>query len=145
MKTKTKRRPAVKAGARKTAAKRRAAAPKRAKRADRWHWHRLALAALRERLADEARELRSASAGPLNSEVGDFADAAEGRSGRELIEAELRTEEGLLEEVDAALARLAAGTYGICEATGRAILPSRLRAIPWTRFNRVAAERRERP
>ena len=144
MKTKTKRRPGAPAGKSVSTAKGRVKARRKPVRADRWTWHRLALMMLRDRLGAEARELKSANAGPLNPEVGDFADMAEGRTGRELIEAELRTEEGLLEEVEAALARIAAGTYGTCEATGEPILPSRLRAIPWTRFNRVAAAERER-
>ncbi len=42
-----------------------------------------------------------------------------------------------VEEIDAALARLDAGTYGICKASGKPIPKERLRAIPW------AAERVE--
>jgi RNA polymerase-binding transcription factor DksA len=108
------------------------------KRPARWAWHRRTLLALRDRLRAEALELRAANAGPLNPEVADFADAAENRRGREIIDAELRTEESLLEEVEAALRRLSLGTYGICEGSGRPILPSRLRAIPWARLNRPA-------
>ena len=37
------------------------------------------------------------------------------------------------EEIDAALARLAAGTYGRCEACGGAIGRQRLRALPAVR------------
>ncbi len=141
MKTTARRRPAAKKEKTRLGAARNK--HPRVPRADRWTWHRLALLHLRDRLMEEARELKSANSGPLNPEVADFAEMAAGRSGRELIEAELRTEEGLLEEVAAALGRIAAGTYGICEATGRPILPARLRAIPWTRFNRVAAAERE--
>jgi RNA polymerase-binding transcription factor len=36
-----------------------------------------------------------------------------------------------LELVDAALARLDAGTYGPCQSCGRPIAPERLEAIPW--------------
>jgi DnaK suppressor protein len=109
----------------------------------RWAWHRRALLGLREVLLAKARELRAAGAGPLNPDVPDAGDTAESRAGRGLIEAELRTEEGLLEEVEAALGRIAAGSYGICEATGRRIPPIRLRAIPWTRFTREAAVGKE--
>ena len=42
-----------------------------------------------------------------------------------------------VDEIDAALARLEAGTYGICLASGKPIPKERLRAIPW------AAERVE--
>jgi RNA polymerase-binding transcription factor len=36
-----------------------------------------------------------------------------------------------LQLVDAALARLDAGTYGTCQNCGRPIAPERLEAIPW--------------
>lgn len=39
-----------------------------------------------------------------------------------------------LELVDAALARLDAGTYGACQNCGRPIAPERLEAIPWAAF-----------
>ncbi|MEM8707627.1 MAG: hypothetical protein AAGE98_14275 [Actinomycetota bacterium] len=42
-----------------------------------------------------------------------------------------------VEQIDAALERIKAGTYGICVASGLAIPQERLRAIPW------AAERVE--
>lgn len=45
----------------------------------------------------------------------------------ELVEADLR-------EVDAALARLEAGGYGICEACGKAIGDARLEALPTARL-----------
>ena len=39
-----------------------------------------------------------------------------------------------LELVEAALARLDAGTYGACTSCGRPISPERLEAIPWAAF-----------
>jgi DnaK suppressor protein len=36
-----------------------------------------------------------------------------------------------LAAVDAALARVAEGTYGVCEVCGLPIAPERLEAIPW--------------
>lgn len=39
-----------------------------------------------------------------------------------------------LEEIDAALAKMDAGTYGLCEACGKAIGDARLEAMPATRF-----------
>jgi RNA polymerase-binding transcription factor DksA len=38
----------------------------------------------------------------------------------------------LRDEIDAALARLDAGTYGECETCGSAIAAARLEALPWT-------------
>ena len=47
---------------------------------------------------------------------------------------ELATQErALLGEVEHALAKLDAGTYGISEATGAPIRWERLRALPWAR------------
>lgn len=40
-------------------------------------------------------------------------------------------EQRTLSQVDAALARIAAGTYGVCTVTGRRIPKSRLNAIPY--------------
>jgi DnaK suppressor protein len=40
----------------------------------------------------------------------------------------------LLAQVEAALRRLDAGTYGICENCGREINPERLEAIPYTAY-----------
>ena len=39
----------------------------------------------------------------------------------------------LITEIDHALAKLADGTYGICEVSGLAIPRERLKAIPWAR------------
>lgn len=39
----------------------------------------------------------------------------------------------ILEEIDRALAKLDAGTYGICEVSGQPIPSERLEAIPWAR------------
>ena len=48
-----------------------------------------------------------------------------------------------LVEVEMALARIEAGSYGICEETEEPIEPERLRAIPWTRLSIEGAEIRE--
>ena len=39
-----------------------------------------------------------------------------------------------LDQVDAALARIADGTYGTCAVCGEAIAEGRLEARPWTPF-----------
>ena len=39
----------------------------------------------------------------------------------------------IVEEIDAAVARIDKGTYGICEYSGEAIPKERLVAIPWAR------------
>jgi DnaK suppressor protein len=52
----------------------------------------------------------------------------------------LRTQ---LLEIEMALARIADGTYGICDETEETIEAERLRAIPWTRLSIEGAEIRE--
>jgi DnaK suppressor protein len=44
----------------------------------------------------------------------------------------LNTTREMLDDVNAALARIAAGTFGKCEACGGAIAEERLQAIPYT-------------
>jgi RNA polymerase-binding transcription factor DksA len=48
-------------------------------------------------------------------------------------------------EVDAALTRVAAGTYGVCTACGEAIAPGRLRARPAAALCIACAIRADRP
>ncbi len=55
----------------------------------------------------------------------------------------LGRERDQLGEIDAALKRMAEGTYGICEETGQPIGIARLRAQPWARLSLEAAKRRE--
>ncbi len=48
-----------------------------------------------------------------------------------------------LQEIDYALERIKANTYGVCEETGNTIEDKRLEAIPWTRLSLEGAEIRE--
>ena len=48
-----------------------------------------------------------------------------------------------LKEIEQALARIEAGSYGKCEVTGEPIEPERLKAIPWTSCSIEGAEIRE--
>jgi len=49
----------------------------------------------------------------------------------ELMDGERR----LLTEIEDALHRITAGTYGICEGTGKPISKARLEAQPWARYS----------
>jgi RNA polymerase-binding transcription factor DksA len=110
----------------------------------RWEWHHRALLRLRARLAGEHGARMHAATASAGGEAVGFADSVSDQNERDLNVAELRAEENQLDEVDAALARLHAGTYGVCEDTGQPISAARLRAVPWTRWSREAAQRRER-
>lgn len=61
------------------------------------------------------------------SDTNDIADSIEAFEGNAAIEVEL---EARLLEVDSALARIEAGTYGICSICGSAIEEARLHANP---------------
>jgi DnaK suppressor protein len=72
------------------------------------------------------------------------ADAASGLVEREKDRAVLAQLEDEVAELDAALARLDAGTYGIDEVTGEPIAEERLRAVPAARTNVASAPERSR-
>ena len=61
----------------------------------------------------------------------DQADDADTMSNAERNQAMLRNSQALLDQVDGALARLDAGTYGVCQRCGKAINPRRLEALPY--------------
>lgn len=104
----------------------------------RWAWHHCALLRLRQSLLHAAAELSPADATDLASCPADH----EYHSHHEAVLAESVPPEQRLPEIDAALARIRAHTYGFCEATGTAIPATRLRAMPWTRYAAPVSERR---
>src|SRR5262249_59412406 len=61
----------------------------------------------------------------------DQADDAAGMSDAERNQAFLRNSQVLLDQVNQALLRLDAGTYGICVRCGKEINPRRLEALPY--------------
>lgn len=90
----------------------------------------------------ETEALSSQSGGGAGPEVGDE-DGAEGYEvglSMDLAAADRK----LIREIDAALARIDDGTYGICELLGRPIRPARLEELPWTRYSIDAARAIER-
>ncbi len=75
-----------------------------------------------------------------SAEIEDVAEGViEDRVRQSMTERE-RTE---LEDVDRALAKMRAGTYGLCEASGQPIPVARLKAVPWARFAITAANLQE--
>ena len=108
-----------------------------------WQWHLHTLLRLRERVRRQSTAHLSAAEQPHDADH-DFADRASDEREFENLITEVRSEEVLLSEIDAALERLHDSTYGICAETQQAIPADRLRAVPWTRFSRDAAERFEK-
>jgi RNA polymerase-binding transcription factor DksA len=55
----------------------------------------------------------------------------------ELVKDELmiRSLEKTLRDIEDALVAMEEGVYGICQKTGKAIAPERLKAIPWAKYS----------
>ncbi|HJL18236.1 MAG TPA: TraR/DksA family transcriptional regulator [Sandaracinaceae bacterium LLY-WYZ-13_1] len=98
------------------------------------------VAELHQRLLAEHERLRTALTGHRREahETGRvFADEADAaiheRHVADLADATERRRR-MLEDVEAALGKLADGTYGLCEATDEPIGRARLRVTPWARY-----------
>ena len=142
-----KKKSAKKAPAKKTPAKKKAPArkgadgPKKSPFGQRFlDAQRKALLSEREVLTAQAESLKAeAESLAMEREPGDVQfddESGEGDSVAverdfDLARAAQATQQ--IEEIDAALERMDAGTYGICESSGLAIPKERLEAIPWAR------------
>jgi RNA polymerase-binding protein DksA len=91
-----------------------------------------------ESLEDEVGELVSSSAD------NHLADTATDTFDRELDEGLEKDAGRLLGQVDAALRRIEAGTYGKCDACGREIDEARLEAVPYATLCIDDARKQER-
>jgi RNA polymerase-binding transcription factor DksA len=99
-----------------------------------WGAHYQELIRMRDHLTGQRRE-RTASAEAEPTVAGlHMADAATDSYDRDWALAMASSDQSVLYEVAEALKRLADGTYGICEITGKPIEADRLKALPWTRF-----------
>jgi DnaK suppressor protein len=91
------------------------------------------LEAERRRIVNVLQALPTPPAGPPEDERIEFEEAAQ-RTTEEENQLDLaQRERGLLAEVERALAKLHAGTYGFDEKTGEPISYERLAAVPWAR------------
>jgi RNA polymerase-binding protein DksA len=61
----------------------------------------------------------------------DPADDADALADHERTEMLVKNAQAMLADIDVALARLRAGSYGVCTNCGREIDPRRLEALPW--------------
>jgi DnaK suppressor protein len=108
-----------------------------------WAWHHHTLTRLHAGLLAARQEHEAETRLPHERGGADAVDFTEAELELRDLRAELAHEFSALAEVEAALARIRDGRYGICEDTGAPIPAARLRALPWTRYTRAAAERRE--
>jgi len=100
----------------------------------RWAWHYRVLCRLRNELMDHRSKLLEEAQDSLRRPGRDAADFATEEYNRDVILAELSHTQDALYEIEAALKRIEAGSYGICEETGKRIPAARLKAVPFTRF-----------
>lgn len=87
----------------------------------------------REQLVHQLDELGAAESGDLRSDIdfgGSFADAASVTAERTEVLGLVESLKSQLDDVDEALAHIAAGTYGICVECGAEINPDRLEFRP---------------
>jgi DnaK suppressor protein len=80
------------------------------------------------------------TAGREEGHAGDPTDRATEEAMTALQVRLTQSDSHLLRAIEAALARIEHGTFGVCEACKRPIARARLRAVPWTRLCRDCKE-----
>jgi RNA polymerase-binding protein DksA len=103
---------------------------------------RKALLEERERVVGAIEYMHEENPGSIHEENGEepsvsenhMADNATDTVDREIDSTLEENSEQVLAEIDAALERIEAGTYGTCEACGKPIGEERLEALPWARL-----------
>ncbi|MFO8082863.1 MAG: TraR/DksA C4-type zinc finger protein [Desulfobacterales bacterium] len=91
----------------------------------------------------EDREGKIASWHKLHEREVEFEEEAAKQTLARSLEKLDEQEKEEIEQIDAALGKLETGIYGICEACGKEISESRLKAIPWAPICIECAEKRE--
>ena len=107
-------------------------------------WYFRVLNSLRDQLISESKVRRKELAQPIEPHGEDEADAANEEFDHEMAMSELAAETDALFEIEAAIERIANGTYGFCEESGNPIPVARLKAVPWTRFTKDVEARLEK-
>jgi DnaK suppressor protein len=90
---------------------------------------RTALVEERAKLVHQLHELGATESGDLRPDL-EFGDGGAATAERTEVLGVVEAFKEQLEGVDRALAKIAAGTYGICDSCGREIAPARLEARP---------------
>lgn len=93
-------------------------------------------------MADSA--LRGKDTSNLSTMPLHMADVGSDNYDQDLMLGLMESERKLLREIDEALNRIADGTFGICQATGKPINKARLEAKPWAKYCIEAAREFER-
>jgi DnaK suppressor protein len=99
---------------------------------------------LRERLLHQMSGLAKESAEEMTNYSLHMADSGTDNFDRDFALSLLSSDQDAIYEIEEALKRIEKGTYGVCELTGKPIPPTRLEAIPWTRFTVEAQSQLEK-
>jgi RNA polymerase-binding protein DksA len=112
------------------------------------HYRDLLLAKRRELVGDmsqmEREALRTSGGTNLSTLPMHMADMGTDNYEQEFTLGLVEKDRNLLREINAALAKIQNGTYGICEGTGKPISKPRLEAQPWARYSIEYARQMER-
>jgi RNA polymerase-binding protein DksA len=76
----------------------------------------------------------------IYNDQGDIVDIADSVIMNDLINRLSDMDAEKLRQIDRALEKIDAGTYGFCEGTGKPIPEARLKAVPWTPYSVEYAE-----
>jgi RNA polymerase-binding protein DksA len=92
----------------------------------------------RQRVLDAIENLHTENPGSISEETEELTfqdnhlgDVATATFDREMASSLEENSSHVLAEIDAALARIEDGTYGVCEKCGKPIGEERLEALPW--------------
>jgi RNA polymerase-binding transcription factor DksA len=94
-------------------------------------------------LGEAAHGLGGEAGGGLSNAPLHLADLGNAQQEEEINRTLMEKEELLLEECDAALARIEVGTFGLCEGCRRLIVKGRLEVCPYARYCVDCARSRE--
>jgi RNA polymerase-binding protein DksA len=112
------------------------------------HFRALLLEKRRELVGDmvsmESEALRTSGGSNLSNLPLHMADMGTDNYEQEFTLGLVEKDRNLLRELNAALAKIQNGTFGICEGTGKPIAKVRLEAQPWARFSIEHARSLER-
>jgi DnaK suppressor protein len=113
------------------------------------HYRDLLLEKRRELVGDmysmESEALRTSGGTNLSNLPLHMADMGTDNYEQEFTLGLVEKDRGLLREINAALAKIQNGTFGICEGTGKPIGKPRLEAQPWARHSIEYARMTQRP
>ena len=105
-----------------------------------WARQRLLAEVARLRAEIDAEETEPPEPMTYGSQAASATQVFDQNRSRALVERAARD----LRQVEAALGRLDAGTYGLCEACGLPINPARLQALPWAALDVECQQRAHR-